>query len=383
MSTPPASAPAGVRALWARTGTTGLVYLALALLLVLSAVYVATQGRNLFTTANTVDLFTRSSLLGFLAIGQTLVILCRSLDLSVGYVAALSTVVAATVMAGDPARVPLGIAATLGLAALIGLANGTIVTWLRVNPFIATLGTGLIIKGYLDTNFQGPAGAVPAAFQAFGYTRIGVLPVSTLVMLVLAVAAVVFLHRSRTGYHMYAVGGDAEVARLSGVRDRVPVITAHVLCSMTAGVAGLLLAARFGTGSALVYNNGYELEAIAAVVLGGTYLLGGRGGVAGTIAGVFILATLDTVFNVLAVDPFVKDVLRGVIVIAAVAIYARGRLSRSAVRVRFPSGGPPPPAPGKDPDTGPPPPGGAGTDGARPAPAPVAPAAPITEGGGR
>ncbi|MDT0329050.1 ABC transporter permease [Nocardiopsis lambiniae] len=372
MNRPPASLIDTARGLWARTGTTGAVYLALLLLLVLSSVYVASQGRNLFTTANTVDLFTRSSLLGFLAIGQTLVILCRSLDLSVGYVAALSTVVAATTMAGDPSRIPLGIAATLGLAALIGLANGTIVTGLRVNPFIATLGTGLIIKGFLDTNFQGPAGDVPAAFQAFGHTRLGVLPISTLVMVGLAIAAIVFLHRSRTGYHMYAVGGDAEVARLSGVRDRVPVITAHVLCSMTAGVAGLLLAARFGTGSALVYGNGYELEAIAAVVLGGTYLLGGRGGVAGTLAGVFILATLDTVFNVLAVDPFVKDVLRGVIVITAVAIYARGRSSRSAGRVRFPSGGPPPPVPDPSPDPTEPP----------SEPGDAVPA-PITRGGGR
>ena len=364
MSAPSASPAATLRSLWTRSGTAGPVYLALGLLLVLSTLYVALQGENLFTTANTVDLFTRSSLLGFLAIGQTLVILCRSLDLSIGYVAALSTVVAATVMAGDPSRIPLGIAATLGLAALIGLANGTIVTWLKVNPFIATLGTGLIIKGYLDTNFQGPAGTIPPAFQAFGYTRIGVFPVSALVMLALAAAVIVFLRRTRTGYHMYAVGGDSEVARLSGVRDRIPVITAHVLCSMTAGAAGLLLASRFGTGSALVYNNGYELEAIAAVVLGGTYLLGGRGGVAGTIAGVFILATLDTVFNVLGVDPFVKDVLRGLIVITAVAIYARGRLSRSATRVRFPSGGPAP--------TAPPGPGDAS-----------APAASGTEGGGR
>lgn len=329
-----------------RLGTTAMVYLALVLLLALSAAFVATRGGELFTTANTVDLFTRSSLLGFLAIGQTLVILCRSLDLSVGYVAALSTVVAATTMAGDPSRVLLGVGAALGLAGLIGLVNGLVVTRLGVNPFIATLGAGLIIKGYLDTEFQGPAGEIPAAFQVFGYTRIGVLPVSTLVMLAVAVAAVLFLRRSRMGYHIYAVGGDAEVARLSGIRPEVPTVTAHVLCSVMAGTAGLLLAARFGTGSATVYGNGYELEAIAAVVLGGTYLLGGRGGVAGTIAGVFILATLDTVFNVLAVDPFVKDVLRGVIVIAAVAVYARGRHSRAATRVRFPSGG----APSPDPD---------------------------------
>ncbi|MFE6449761.1 ABC transporter permease [Nocardiopsis dassonvillei] len=349
MTPPPTSV---LRSLRARTGTTGLVYLALVLLLAVSAAFVAARGGNLFTTANTVDLLTRSSLLGFLAVGMTLVILCRSLDLSVGYVAALSTVVAATTMAGDPSRIVLGVAAALGLAALIGLVNGLVVTGLRVNPFIATLGMGLVIKGYLDTNFQGPAGAVPTAFQTFGYTRIGVLPVSTLVMLGVAVAAVLFLSRTRMGYHIYAVGGDADVARLSGVRSGAPTVTAHVLCSVTAGVAGLLLAARFGTGSATVYSGGYELEAIAAVVLGGTYLLGGRGGVAGTVAGVLILATLDTVFNVLAVDPFVKDVLRGVIVIAAVAVYARG--GRSAVRTRFPSGGAPPssPVPRPAPDTG-------------------------------
>lgn len=336
------------RSLYRRLGTTGLVYVALVVILAVSAALVSAQGASLFTPANTVDLLARSSLLGFLAVGMTLVIVCRSLDLSVGYVAALSTVVAATVMAGEPGRMLLGVGAALGVCALIGLANGLVVTKLRVNPFIATLGMGLIIKGYLDTNFQGPAGEVPTAFQMFGYTRFGLLPVSTVVMLVLAVAAVWMLARTRLGHHMYAVGGDVEVARLSGVRVTTPVVTAHVLCSVLAGVAGLLLAARFGTGNALVYGNGYELEAIAAVVLGGTYLLGGRGGVAGTIAGVLILATLDTVFNVLAVDPFVKDVLRGTIVIAAVALYARGQSSRAAVRVRFPSGGSPPPeeAPG-------------------------------------
>ncbi|MFV2196537.1 ABC transporter permease [Nocardiopsis sp. LOL_012] len=342
MTRPPDS-PAPLRAA-SRLGTTGLVYLALVLLLAVSAALLATRGANLFTASNTVDLLTRSSLLGFLAIGQTLVILCRSLDLSVGYVAALSTIVGATAMAGEPSRILLGIGAALGVSALIGLANGLVVTRLRVNPFIATLGMGLVIKGYLDTNFQGPAGSVPDAFQVFGHARIGVLPVSTLVMVALAVAAVVFLRRTRTGYHMYAVGGDAEVARLSGVRADRTIVTAHVLCSVTAGAAGLLLAARFGTGSALVYGNGYELEAIAAVVLGGTYLLGGRGGVGGTVAGVFVLATLDTVFNILAVDPFVKDVLRGAVLVSAVAVYARSRHSRTAVRTRFPSGGPPRPS---------------------------------------
>ncbi|MDN3240295.1 ABC transporter permease [Glycomyces tritici] len=318
-----------------RLGTTALIYLALAGVLVLGAVAVAMDGGNLFGTANLVDMLTRTSLTGFLAIGMTLVILCRSLDLSVGYVAALSSLVAATTMDGQAANIPLAVALVLLVSGLIGAANGAIVAFLKVNPFIATLGTGLILKGYLDTQYKGPAGDVPAVFQQFGYTRIAFIPVSALVMLAVAAAAVWYLRSTRTGHHMYAVGGDVEVARMSGIRTTRVLLTAHVLCAMCAGLAGLLLAARFGTGSAEAYTNLYELDAIAAVVLGGTLLLGGKGGVAGTVAGVAILAVLDTVFNVMQIDPFAKDVLRGAVIIAAVALYARRQLDRTARRPRF------------------------------------------------
>ncbi|GAA2128381.1 ABC transporter permease [Glycomyces algeriensis] len=318
-----------------RLGTTALIYLALAGVLVLGAAAVAMDGGNLFATANLVDMLTRTSLTGFLAIGMTLVILCRSLDLSVGYTAALSSLVAATTMDGQAANVPLAVALVLLVSGLIGSANGAIIAFLKVNPFIATLGTGLILKGYLDTQYKGPAGDVPSVFQQFGYTRIGFVPVSALVMLAVAAAAVWYLRSTRTGHHMYAVGGDVEVARMSGIRTTRVLLTAHVLCGMCAGIAGLLLAARFGTGSAEAYTNLYELDAIAAVVLGGTLLLGGKGGVAGTVAGVAILAVLDTVFNVMQIDPFAKDVLRGAVIITAVALYARRQLDRTARRPRF------------------------------------------------
>lgn len=318
-----------------RLDTTALIYLALAGVLVLGGIAVAIGGDNLFATANLVDMLTRTSLTGFLALGMTLVILCRSLDLSVGYTAAFASLVAATTMDGDPNRIVLGAAAALLVAGLIGAANGAIVSFLGVNPFIATLGVGLIIKGYLDTQYKGPAGIVPTAFQQFGYSRIAFIPVSALVMLALAAAGIWFLRSTRTGHHMYAVGGDIDVARMSGVRTKSTLMTAHILCGVFAGVAGLLLAARFGTGSAEAYTNLYELDAIAAVVLGGTLLLGGRGGIAGTVAGVAILAVLDTVFNVMQINPFAKDVLRGAIIIAAVAIYARRQLSRTARRPRF------------------------------------------------
>jgi ribose transport system permease protein len=318
-----------------RLGSTAIVYLALVGILIVSAGLVAAQGGNFFSQGNLFYLLSQTSLLGFVAIGQTFVILCKSLDLSVGYVVAWSSLVAATTMAGDPSRIWLGVVAALAVAAGVGLVNGLVISKLRVNSFIATLGVGLIIKGYLDTQYKGPAGEIPKAFQGFGYTRIGPVPVSVIVLAVVMALGVVLLTRTRPGYHMFAVGGNIDVARLSGIRTDRSIILAHVLCSLCAGVAGLLIAARFGTGNALVYTYGYDLNSIAAVVLGGTLLMGGRGSIMGTIAGVLILASLDTVFNVLDVSPFFKDLLRGAIIIAAVAMYARRQIDPASSRARF------------------------------------------------
>ncbi len=313
-----------------------LIYVALLILLAVAAVLLASRGDSLFDSGTVIDILTRSSLLGFIAIGQTLVILCRSLDLSVGYVAALSSLVAAVVMDGDESRILLGVAAALGVSAAVGLFNGVVTTKLGVHAFITTLGSGLIIKGFLDTRYPGPSGSVPASFQGFGYTRIGVLPLSAVIMLVIAAVGIVMLHRSRLGHSMFAVGGNIDVARLSGIRTDRTLIIAHVMCSVMAGLAGLLLAARFSTGvGAQIYNAGYDLDSIAAVVLGGTLLLGGRGGIGGTIAAVLILGVLDSLFNSLQIDPFFRDVLRGVIIIAAVAMYARRQIDPKKARARF------------------------------------------------
>lgn len=332
----PAARPEAPRRRRLHLGSTAIIWLAFVLILLVGTVLVALDGTNLLAGNNVVNLLSRTSVLGFLAIGQTLVILNRSLDLSVGYVAALASIIGATVMAGQQERILLGIGAALAVSALLGLVNGLVVTKGRVNPFIATLGLGLIIKGYLDTQYQGPAGTVAPSFQNFGYTRIGVVPLSTAVMLGVAVLAYVLLHRTRAGYAMYAVGGNRDVARLSGIRTDRTLVLAHVLCSTAAGIAGLLLASRFSTGvSVQIYSAGYDLDSIAAVVLGGTLLMGGRGGIAGTVAGVLILATMDTVFNLLQVDPFFRDVLRGVIIVAAVALYARRQIDPNARRRRF------------------------------------------------
>jgi ribose transport system permease protein len=235
------------------------------------------------------------------------------------------------VMQGEPDRMILGIGAALLLGLIVGLANGLIITRLRVNAFIATLGTALIMRGLLNASFENFSGAVPPEFQALGYDGVGPVPWSILLLLVLAAATWALTRYTRFGYHLYAVGGNEEVSRLSGVRSGRVLILAHVLCSLTAVLSALFIVSRLRAGAPWVGpDGGYDLESIAAVVLGGTALAGGRGSVLGTLAGVLIFAIIDNVFNEFQVDPFLKTLLRGVIIVGAVASYSlRARESKS------------------------------------------------------
>ena len=319
-----------------RLDSTVIVYIALIGVIAISAILVSSVGRNFFSDGNIRDILTGMSVLGFVAVGQTLVILTGSLDLSVPYVISLSSLIAAETMKGFAGNVIQGVLLALAVCAAIGLVNGLVVTKLKVNGFIATLGVGLIVKGYLDTMYKGSTGSVPAEFQYIGATGVGPVPISTIIMLALAVLVYLFLRKTRTGHHIYAVGGSLDVARLSGLRTSQPIIVAHILCSITAGLAGLLLASRLGVGSPTVGSQGgYDLLSIAAVVLGGTVLAGGRGSIWGTIGGVAIFAVLDSTMSVMQVNPFLKDVVRGIVIVAAVAIYT-GRAVEQR-RARFAS----------------------------------------------
>jgi len=321
-----------------RLTSTGIVYGVLLLSLVVGAVLTATAGRNFFSTGNISAILTATSILGFIAIGQTLVILVGSLDLSVPYVVSLTSLVGGGIMAGESGNIVPGVLAALAVAAVIGLANGLAVSFLHVHGFIATLGMGLVVSGYLATNYQGSAGSAPRDFRLVGATQIGPVPLSTLIMLGTALMAIVLLRRTRLGHHLYAVGGNSDVARMSGVRTAVPVIAAHVLCSVLAGMAGLLLLARLSVGSPTIGSQGgYDLMSIAAVVLGGTLLAGGKGNILGTLAGVGIFAVMDNVMSVMEVNPFLKDVIRGLVIVVAVAVYARRELDKRPARFERPS----------------------------------------------
>jgi len=268
------------------------------------------------------NIIVRSVALGIIAVGQTLVIIGASIDLSVAYVISITAVMSSYVMQGKPENVPLAILVVFTIGAVIGLANGLIITKLRVNPFIATLGTTLIVKGIINATFSNYTGSVPKSFEYFGYGKIGPIPVSILILFTVVIAGWLLLSRTRFGAHLYGVGGNTEVARLSGVRTDRVLIGAHIICSMTAILSGLFLVSQMRSGAPWVGPNGiYDLNSIATTVIGGTALSGGKGGVWGTMAGVLIFGILDTTFNQLGVNPYLKTVLQGAIIILAVASY--------------------------------------------------------------
>lgn len=286
-------------------------------------VAVATGSQNQLGIEGIVGLAQRMVALGIVGLGQTVAILAGSIDLSVGNLISVAAVMASFIMRGEPARMVPAVAVVLAVSAAVGAINGAIITRLKVSPLIATLGVGLILQGILSASFTNFAGSVPPEFQAVAYGTFGPLPVSVLALVALALGLGWMLRQTAFGAHVYAVGGNAAGARLAGIRTDLVTLQAHVICSVMAGLTGLYLASRLRSGAPWVGRDGvYDLESIAVVVIGGTLLAGGRGGVWGTVAGVLLFATLDAVFNMMGVPAFPKQVLRGAIVILAVAAYA-------------------------------------------------------------
>ena len=299
------------------------VYVVLLALFIISGVLVTVStGGAYFTVDVVTSILVRAVALGLVAAGQTVVILAGSLDLSVAYTVSVTAVMASFIMQGEADRMGIATVAVLVIGVAIGLANGIIITKLRVNPFIATLGVGLMLRGVLNASFNNFAGSVPPEYQALGYNFVGPVPLSVILLGLVFAVGWFALRYTRFGLHVFAVGGSEEVSRLSGVRSDRVLIGAHVICSLTAVLAGIFLVSRLRAGAPWVGTDGaYDLESIAAVVLGGTALTGGKGTIMGTLAGVLILAVLDSVFNALQITAFAKDVLRGIILIAAVAFY--------------------------------------------------------------
>ena len=285
---------------------------------------------NLFASGNILtnptiltNIIIRSVALGIVAVGQTFVMIGASIDLSVAYTISLTAVMTSQLMQGDPERVPMAILFVFVMGLVIGLINGLVITKLNVNSFIATLGTSLIISGILNGTFANFKGSVPKSFRSLGYDSLGPIPISIIILIVVLIAGWFILSWTKYGAHLYGVGGSRELGRLSGLRTARVIIGAHVICSLTAVLSGLFIVSRLGSGAPWIGPDGvYDLESVATTVIGGTALSGGRGGVFGTMAGVLIFGVIDTVFNQLGIDTYLKTVFRGAIIILAVASYS-------------------------------------------------------------
>ena len=269
---------------------------------------------------NLSNILVQCSVMAVIAMGMSFVVIGGGFDLSVGSVAALAGCVAAFVMLA--AGILAGALAGLAVSALVGLANGLVVTRLRVNPFIATLGSMVLVRGvvYLITGGAPVVGenGLPEAFVAFGTDRLlGVNQLVWVPALLLGALSWV-LHATPYGRAVFATGGGRDAAHLSGVPvDRVTTST-YVWCSVLAGVAGVMLAARLQSGQPTA-GEFYELTAIAAVVLGGASLHGGEGKLYNSVIGVFIMVVLGNGLNLLNVDSYWQRVAVGLVIVAAAA----------------------------------------------------------------
>lgn len=261
--------------------------------------------------------------LAIVAIGQTLVVLIGGIDLSVGSVLTLSLVLGAGIARGADAMVPLAILACLGVGAFIGLVNGLLITRLRLPALISTLATATMVKGasWVYTN-GAPNGSMPPSLQYVANAKIGILPIADIVIAIVFAAVLVLLTRTVFGRRLYAVGANPRTARLTGIRvERITVI-AYVLCGTLAAAAGLLLGGYIAVGT-LDAGESYVLNSLAVVLIGGTSLSGGEGGVWGTIVGVVILAVLTALLIQLSVPIALRSVLLAVIVVVGAILQGR------------------------------------------------------------
>lgn len=294
------------------------IFAALALVLVAAGVLSPAfyQPENIF------NVLRQASALGILSLGQTFVMVAGGIDLSVAATMQLATVGVAEIAKGDDARVFVAVPIVLLLSMLVGLVNGWLVTKRRVVPFVATLFFGSVVTGLrLVYTKAAPSGSLPPLLRVLGRDNTGPIPNAALIFLVLALIAALVLRRTVFGRQLYATGGNPVTSWLAGVPVERIRLTTYVVCGLLAGLAGLVLAGYVGYADQWM-GRGYDFDSIAAVVVGGTSLAGGRGGIAGTVAGVLLITVLLNLVLLLNMNVQWQLVVKGAVIILAVALYS-------------------------------------------------------------
>ncbi|WP_027469094.1 ABC transporter permease [Deefgea rivuli] len=291
------------------------------LALLVLATGLAITSPDFLTMGNLLNVFRQVSINALIAFGMTLVILLGGIDLSVGSILALSSVLTALMLSHgiDPiVATSVGVLAGAGM----GMLNGLVISKGKVAPFIATLGMMTILRGLALVFSEGrPITGLNSDFFAMlggGYVA-GIIPVPVIIMLVMFGVFWFVLKKTVFGRHVYAVGGNEEASRLSGINTDSIKIWVYTLSGAMAATAGMILTSRLNSAQPTA-GTGYELDAIAAVVLGGTSLTGGRGWIFGTLVGALLIGILNNGLNLLGVSSFYQQVIKGVVILLAVLL---------------------------------------------------------------
>jgi ribose/xylose/arabinose/galactoside ABC-type transport system permease subunit len=292
--------------------------------LAIAVIAAAAASPRFLSGANIHDLMSAMAVLGIVSVGQTVVILSGGIDLSVGMLMGLVTVLTNGLMNGDPALAWPMVGLGLAVGLVVGLVNGGLLVLTRIDPLILTFGMLSILTGAIFVYTDQTVGAAPANFRAIAEGSLGPFPYPFLVMVAVAAITWVVLTRTRFGRYVYAIGGAEEHARRAGIAIAPMKVAIYAISGLSAGIAGIGLAARLGSGYTLA-GQGFELDSIVAVVLGGTSLAGGRGSVVGTIGAVLFLAILSNGLNLAGIRPYTQQVVKGLVVVAAVVLYTRAR----------------------------------------------------------
>ncbi|MBA3295932.1 MAG: ribose ABC transporter permease [Acidobacteria bacterium] len=274
---------------------------------------------HFLTVSNLVNVLEQTAINAVIAAGMTFVIISGGIDLSVGSLLALAGVVLATLLhAGVP--VPIAIAAALAIGFTFGLFNGAAITWGRLPPFIATLGMMSVARGCALLFTDGrPVSGFDPGFRSFATARIAGIPAPVLVTIGVYLIAWFVLSKTRFGRYVYAIGGNEEATRLSGVNVRMHKMCVYGVSGLASAVAAVLLTSRLNSAQPIA-GMMYELDAIAATVIGGTSLMGGDGGLSGTLIGALIMGVLRNGLNLLGVSSFVQQIVIGLVIVFAVLV---------------------------------------------------------------
>ena len=289
--------------------------------IIMFAIFAILAPKSFPTAKNIIGILRQIAMLATISLGLTFVLITKRSDLSIGYSTSFLGIVVAALMVKAGMNMWLAALITVGLGALIGLANGVIIAYLGVPDFIGTLGVGYVVAGINQAYTKGhPISGLPAAFELFGAQRLaGVIPNAVVIMLLVLIVSGIILGQTKLGRYIYGVGDNEEATMMSGVNTRKTLVWSYVFCGIACGITAVMLTSRMGSAHPQAAED-YLLDAIAAVWLGGTAFKDGEPNLAGTMLGALIIGTMKNGLTIMNIEYYYQDIATGLIILLAVII---------------------------------------------------------------